>query len=606
MTKNVTFWSYKGGVGRTLALVNTAFQLARQGKKVLIWEMDLEAPGLMQIPIFHELGNTVRGGVVDILTRVTDRLDTIGEDLARYVVRYRDAKDPLLTFEILPAGAPNSEYFKKYTGLNWSRFFGPDASLGYFVFESMQGILARENQPDFILIDSRTGVTDLSGVCTVQLPDTVVLVFNLSHQGIEGMASVKRAIDQRSRDTRKPGLPIQTILVASHVPTGSAALVQRRVEELRRRELEPAILIQLQEDLQVEELIVSRDADTSENFLKFETLARMLRDPYLDYLWRSLDCGRSEQPNDTDGAANGWLTRLNPSGDGATARPLSEALKECPVWITGDAGRLGAFATWLTRHVLGGKLPGRNYIWIPVHDLEVHIARCLERNEPATPTLADSPRWIANYLAAAHPRVERGFFDEQLASRHAVVLLDGSRCPVPLSSTLRLMEEAAATYPEALMATTGAVLESRPSGFTPFALATSQVPGSPRARHVGRPLRVFLSGTLRDLGQHREAARHAIMRAGCYPVGLESFTAQDMPPVDICLREVDGCDALVVLVAHRYGWKPEGHQRQEYHVARVRAGCGNRNTRVRLLVGSGRTMANGASGSFQNCSGDCR
>jgi len=42
----VTFYSWKGGVGRTLAVANTAVQLARSGRSVLMIDWDLEAPGL--------------------------------------------------------------------------------------------------------------------------------------------------------------------------------------------------------------------------------------------------------------------------------------------------------------------------------------------------------------------------------------------------------------------------------------------------------------------------------------------------------------------------------------------------------------------------------
>ena len=41
----VTFYSWKGGVGRTMALANTAVQLARKGNRVLVVDWDLEAPG---------------------------------------------------------------------------------------------------------------------------------------------------------------------------------------------------------------------------------------------------------------------------------------------------------------------------------------------------------------------------------------------------------------------------------------------------------------------------------------------------------------------------------------------------------------------------------
>ena len=42
----VTFYSYKGGVGRTMALANIAVLLSQMGKRVLVVDWDLEAPGL--------------------------------------------------------------------------------------------------------------------------------------------------------------------------------------------------------------------------------------------------------------------------------------------------------------------------------------------------------------------------------------------------------------------------------------------------------------------------------------------------------------------------------------------------------------------------------
>src|SRR3954453_11338824 len=42
----VTFYSYKGGVGRSMALVNVAALLSRWGRRVLVIDWELEAPGL--------------------------------------------------------------------------------------------------------------------------------------------------------------------------------------------------------------------------------------------------------------------------------------------------------------------------------------------------------------------------------------------------------------------------------------------------------------------------------------------------------------------------------------------------------------------------------
>lgn len=41
-----TFYSYKGGVGRSMALANIAVRFQRQGYRTLLIDMDLEAPGL--------------------------------------------------------------------------------------------------------------------------------------------------------------------------------------------------------------------------------------------------------------------------------------------------------------------------------------------------------------------------------------------------------------------------------------------------------------------------------------------------------------------------------------------------------------------------------
>src|SRR5205814_9274585 len=41
-----TLYSYKGGVGRSLALAHLAYEFARRGLRVLAVDFDLEAPGL--------------------------------------------------------------------------------------------------------------------------------------------------------------------------------------------------------------------------------------------------------------------------------------------------------------------------------------------------------------------------------------------------------------------------------------------------------------------------------------------------------------------------------------------------------------------------------
>ena len=62
----ISFYSFKGGVGRTLALVNVGVELAMTGRKVLLVDFDLEAPG---IDTFEELrAPDDQPGLVDYVT----------------------------------------------------------------------------------------------------------------------------------------------------------------------------------------------------------------------------------------------------------------------------------------------------------------------------------------------------------------------------------------------------------------------------------------------------------------------------------------------------------------------------------------------------------
>ena len=66
-----TFYSFKGGVGRTMALANVAALLAKWGYSVLAVDWDLEAPGLEQFftklsPDIHRLRKE-KPGIVDLM-----------------------------------------------------------------------------------------------------------------------------------------------------------------------------------------------------------------------------------------------------------------------------------------------------------------------------------------------------------------------------------------------------------------------------------------------------------------------------------------------------------------------------------------------------------
>ncbi len=68
----VTFYSYKGGVGRSMAVLNVAYALADQGHNVLVLDMDLEAPGLSGFLYRNqEIASTARCDIVDLIAWAT-------------------------------------------------------------------------------------------------------------------------------------------------------------------------------------------------------------------------------------------------------------------------------------------------------------------------------------------------------------------------------------------------------------------------------------------------------------------------------------------------------------------------------------------------------
>src|SRR5438270_9122413 len=70
----ITFYSYKGGTGRSMALANVAWVLALNGKRVLTIDWDLEAPGLHRyyLPFLSDPELAETFGLIDLFWSYTD------------------------------------------------------------------------------------------------------------------------------------------------------------------------------------------------------------------------------------------------------------------------------------------------------------------------------------------------------------------------------------------------------------------------------------------------------------------------------------------------------------------------------------------------------
>ena len=171
----VTFYSYKGGVGRTLALANVAVLLARQGARVLVIDWDLEAPGLEEYFDDFQIKADGRG----LLFLLKDRGASAG-----HVWHLTSTVDGT-TLDLLPSGRDEEDYYPTLERFDWEGFYRDGG--GEFLEELRAGW---EEVYDYVLIDSRTGLSDAGGICTIQLPDIIVGMFTATRQSARGVRDV--------------------------------------------------------------------------------------------------------------------------------------------------------------------------------------------------------------------------------------------------------------------------------------------------------------------------------------------------------------------------------------------------------------------------------
>ena len=189
----VTFYSYKGGVGRTLALANVATLLARDQSepcRVLVWDFDLPAPGLQDVVKCKWTDKRI--GFVDYLDSYLRNAEV--DDISKYI-----HQTSIPGVDILPAGFMGRRYAQRLEEIQWQEIYAEARGFQFIAHTKLQ---ISQIQPayDYVLIDSLTGYSDVGGICVNQLADTVVLIFRLNHQNIEGISKVYRSIGASNKD----------------------------------------------------------------------------------------------------------------------------------------------------------------------------------------------------------------------------------------------------------------------------------------------------------------------------------------------------------------------------------------------------------------------
>ncbi|MBF0402468.1 MAG: AAA family ATPase [Nitrospirae bacterium] len=209
----VTFYSYKGGVGRTLALLNAAYVLAKGAAKVAILDFDLEAPGVDTVDPFRPNEKPSKGGIVEYITAYSIPKNPNPDELPSlvdysYTVTL-DKVDKAVT--VIPAGLKDQNYQRCYSALHWKQLFTQKRGAEFFV--KLKEKIVEEFKPDYLLVDARTGLADISGITTHRLADLVVLVFNFNPQNTDGILKAYYSLINSKRK-----FAINILPVASPVP----------------------------------------------------------------------------------------------------------------------------------------------------------------------------------------------------------------------------------------------------------------------------------------------------------------------------------------------------------------------------------------------------
>jgi hypothetical protein len=166
-TKNprVTFFGIKGGVGRSTALTIWAWHLARQGKKILIMDLDLESPGVSSTLLPSDYLPDY--GIVDWFVE-----DGVGQ--AEVMEGVMIASSPLARdlqgeIRVVPAfGIDTGDYLPKLARCYAATGGAATDSWAERLQRMVQHIESKES-PDLFILDSRAGLHDIAAVTVTRM-----------------------------------------------------------------------------------------------------------------------------------------------------------------------------------------------------------------------------------------------------------------------------------------------------------------------------------------------------------------------------------------------------------------------------------------------------
>jgi eukaryotic-like serine/threonine-protein kinase len=240
----VTFYSYKGGTGRSMVLANIAFLAGRYfataNEKILVIDWDLEAPGLHRY--FSDKCDSSqyadRPGVIDYFVTIQRKLDTklydrlSSAEASKVLQQIAPLEDYVIPdvaqgVDLIKAGRFGAGYTEAVASFDWAEFYRRYHRVYRTFIEHLT------SRYSMCFVDSRTGLSDISGVCTMLMPEKLVAVFTPNRQSLEGVIEVvSKAIEYRSKsdDPR----PLSVFPLPSRIVTDEHRLLQAATDKYKQ------------------------------------------------------------------------------------------------------------------------------------------------------------------------------------------------------------------------------------------------------------------------------------------------------------------------------------------------------------------------------------
>lgn len=206
----ITFYSYKGGMGRTTTMIAYAMDLAiNHNRRVVVIDCDLEAPGYLNffdLSQNQELLSGKKNGLVEFMSDLkmlnNDGKQTL--DLNDYIINVGNTKSVddvafknLNNIWLIPAGNLNMDYVGNGDESNLQDYLEGLSKVNLSnVREVVDGFsvlftkIKETINPDVILLDSRTGFNDIFGTAAFYLSSYVVGFFGFSRQTQPGLINL--------------------------------------------------------------------------------------------------------------------------------------------------------------------------------------------------------------------------------------------------------------------------------------------------------------------------------------------------------------------------------------------------------------------------------